>query len=233
MTNTTKLQPTSLPPSRLQSNSPLTKFFESKIFWLVLVIILFSLPLVLSLRRPAVTQLPVLGQLQNFQLTNQDGKTFGTKQMAGSVLLVNFIFTRCRDVCALLSKTMSQIQLGLKGTAKSIQLLSITADPDYDRPGVLKAYGEKYVADFSTWNFLTGSKEEIRNLAVNNFKTALESEPSKDASDITPAFEIAHGEHFILIDQIGRIRAYKNIKTQADINQTLKEFAILVNTPPR
>lgn len=226
---------TSQTQEQLRSNSKaeITKVFESKLFWIALVLILFSLPLTLSLRRPPVPQPPVLGQLNNFALTNQDGKPFGTDQLVGSVVLVNFVFTRCPSTCPMLTKTMSQIQERLKGTAKSIQLLSITVDPDHDNATVLKAYAKSYNARHETWNFLTGSKEDIRKLVVDNFKSALESPVSNDATDMSPAFEIAHGEHFVLIDQIGRIRGYENIKSSEDINRILKQFAILANTPPR
>jgi protein SCO1/2 len=232
MTNTTSQTPEQ-PLSRRFAQSEVTKIFESKLFWIALVLILFSLPLVLSLKRPPVPQPPVLGQLGAFALTNQDGLPFGTPQVAGSVLLVNFVFTRCPSVCPVLTKTMSQVQGRLKGTGKSIQLLSISVDPEHDTPAVLKAYAKSFGARHDTWNFLTGSKEDIRKLVVDNFKSALEYPVSDDKSDMSPAFDIAHGEHFVLIDQIGRIRAYERIKDSNDINRLMKLFAIVANTPPR
>ncbi len=232
MTNTTSQTPEQ-PLNKKLAQSEVTKVFESKLFWIALVLILFSLPLVLSLKRPPIPQPPVLGQLGAFALTNQDGLPFGTPQVAGSVLLVNFVFTRCPSVCPVLTKSMSQVQERLKGTAKSIQLLSITVDPDHDKPEVLKAYAKSYNARHDTWNFLTGSKEDIRKLVVDNFKSALEYPVSNDATDMSPAFDIAHGEHFVLIDQIGQIRAYERIKNSDDINRILRLFAIIANTPPR
>src|SRR5688572_19343564 len=129
MTNTTT-PPQEQRHNKAQARSELTKIFESKLFWAALVAILFSLPLVLSLRRPPVPQLPVLGQMGKFELVNQNGRKFGNDQLVGSVMLVNFVFTRCPSVCPILTKTMSDIQARLKGTAKSIQLVSITVDPD-------------------------------------------------------------------------------------------------------
>jgi protein SCO1/2 len=232
VTNTT-IQEQELLLNKLRAKNEITKIFESKLFWTALVLILFSLPLVLSLRRPEIPLPPVLGQMGDFELINQDGRKFGSEEVRGSVLLVNFIFTRCPDTCPTLTKNMEQVQNRLKGTAKSIQLLSISVDPEFDKPAVLKDYADKYGARNEYWNFLTGSNEEIRKIVVDNFKTALETEPSTDKSDMSPAMEIAHGEHFILVDQIGRIRAYEHIKSSEDINRILREFAILVNTPPK
>ncbi len=235
MTNTTSQapHPSANNSTKNLERSELTKIFESKLFWIAVVFILFSLPLTLSFRSPPVVQPPVLGQLQAFSLTNQDGKKFGTEELSGSVVLVNFIFTRCPSVCPVMTKSMSQVQERLKATAKSIQLVSITVDPENDTPEVLKKYAHSYGARHQTWNFLTGSKEEIRKIVVENFKTALEAEPSADTSDMSPAFDIAHSEHFVLIDQVGRIRAYEKVHSSSDINRLIKQFAILANSPPQ
>ncbi|MEZ4815197.1 MAG: SCO family protein [Bdellovibrionota bacterium] len=232
MTNTTS-QTQEQVLNKLAAKSEITKIFESKLFWVALVLILFSLPLTLSLRRPPVPQPPVLGQLGAFSLINQEGLPFGTEQVMGSVLLVNFVFTRCPSVCPTLTKAMSQIQERLKGTAKSIQLLTITVDPDFDKPNVLKAYAKQFGARHDTWNFLTGSKEDIRKLVVDNFKSALEEPISEDKTDMAPAFEIAHSEQFVIVDQVGRIRAYEHVQSSDDINRILRLFAIIANTPPR
>jgi protein SCO1/2 len=219
--------------STLKNNRDLSRIFESKIFWIVLLLLLFALPLTLSLRKPSIEEPPILGQVTDFELINQDGRKFSSRDVSGSVVLVNFIFTRCPSVCPMLTQSMAQVQRRLKGTAKSIQLISVTVDPDFDTPEVLKNYALNYKANFSTWNFLTGTKEEIRRLVVDNFKTALEVEITDDPTDMAPAFDIAHSEHFVLLDQVGRIRGYKKIEKQEDINALLRDFAIIVNTPPK
>jgi protein SCO1/2 len=210
-----------------------SRLFESKPFWILVVGVLFSLPLMMSLMRPKVQQKPVLGTLKEFKLTNHDGRAFTNRDIDGSVVLVNFIFTSCPSTCPMLTKTMADVQARLKGTGKSVQLLSISVDPEHDTPEVLKTYAKKHFADLSTWSFITGSKEEIRNLVVGSFASPLSIESSDKPDDMSAGFQIAHGEHFVLLDQLGRIRSYEHINSPKDINRVMRDIAILVNTPPK
>jgi protein SCO1/2 len=77
---------------------------------------------------------------------------------------VDFIYTRCPlpDVCPRLSANFARLQ---KRFASLLALLSITLDPEYDTPIVLTEYAQRWRADPSTWLFLTGSAEEIRQTA--------------------------------------------------------------------
>ena len=240
MTDTTKPLPPPQSKNNLSKNNPsrkrtgldYSKIFESKIFWTVLVILLFSIPLGLSFFRPKVSQQPILGNIGEFNLVNQEGRKFSNRDVAGSVLLVNFVFTRCPDVCSTLTHTMAQVQERLKGTAKSIQLITVSVDPDFDKPLVLKEYAQKNNADLSTWSFLTGSRDAIRKFVVGNFAIPMGVEESKDKEDMGAGFQIAHGENFVMVDQLGRIRGYEQIRSSEDINKILRKMAILVNTPP-
>ena len=93
MTNmTTQEQEALLNKSRQELKNNFTKIFESKLFWIAAVLILFSFPLLLSFQRPKIQAPPILGQMGTFQLINQDGLPFGNKEIAGSILLVNFVF---------------------------------------------------------------------------------------------------------------------------------------------
>src|SRR4051812_35138013 len=93
--------PTAAPAARPLSKGPqrpggfFGRLIESPLFWIVFVLFAFGLPIVQSLRRPAVIQPPVLGQLPEFHLINQDGKPVGLPELKGSVLVVDFIFTSC------------------------------------------------------------------------------------------------------------------------------------------
>lgn len=110
----------------------------------------------------------------NFTFVNQFGKTVRLEQFRGKPLLLTFIYTRCPvpDFCLLISSNFSQVlkqlQQGPPVFAKG-QLLSISIDPEYDKPAVLYAYGKRYVGDvdpnFQHWQFASGSPEEVRKAA--------------------------------------------------------------------
>ena len=230
--------------------------FEKPLVWIAIVLTLFAIPLYFSFTRPAPAVPPVLGHIPNFKLTNQDGRELTyNSEYRGSVLLVNFIFTTCPDVCPLLTKQMEKIQGRMQTASPIIRLISITVDPETDTPAVLKAYGEKYGARFKGWSFLTGDLMQVYDTVVGGFKIAMDKtqlDPSKKPQPVTagidgkPAaapskndmtydlMEITHGEHFVMVDQEGQIRAYMQANNDQQINQIIRTLGILANTkPPR
>ena len=107
-------------------------------------------------RKVAKTPVP------DFTLVDQEGKDFRFGNLRGKVVLVTFGFTSCPDICPILTAKLAQIQRKLKAEKNNgIFLLSITTDPEIDKPAVLKAYGDRYGLDVNSWAFLTGSKNEL------------------------------------------------------------------------
>lgn len=99
----------------------------------------------------------------DFVLLNQDGNRFDSTTLRGKVVVLNFIFTTCTDVCPLFTANFAQLQRALKNThSANVFLISITTDPEIDSPKVLKAYAQRYQADFQNWAFLTGSEAQLR-----------------------------------------------------------------------
>ena len=100
---------------------------------------------------------------------NQDNKPIRLAQYRGHPLLLTFIYTRCPlpDFCPRTSRNFSEVYRGLKSIAKSGQkphLLTVSFDTEYDTPAVLREYARRYMnpPDFGTWEFATGSPEDIK-----------------------------------------------------------------------
>jgi protein SCO1/2 len=99
----------------------------------------------------------------DFILLNQDGDRFDSAKLRGKVVVVNFIFTTCTDVCPLFTAHFAQLQRALKnGPAGDLFFVSITTDPEVDSPKVLKSYAQRYSADFQNWAFLTGTDTQMK-----------------------------------------------------------------------
>ena len=98
-----------------------------------------------------------------FVLLNQDGNRFDSTTLRGKVVVLDFIFTTCTDVCPLFTANLAQLQRSLKNEhAGNLFLVSITTDPEVDSPKVLKSYAQRYGADFQNWAFLTGSETQLK-----------------------------------------------------------------------
>ncbi len=115
-----------------------------------------------------------MGQVvPDFGLINQDGKRIHLHQYRGKALLLTFIYTRCPlpDYCPLMSKNFAQILEEVRSDPKltdSTHLLSISIDPEYDKPAVLRAYGLDCAGKshpFDHWEFASGTPEQVRKVA--------------------------------------------------------------------
>lgn len=114
-------------------------------------------------------------EVPDFALVNQDGRRVSLRQRRGRALLVTFIYTRCpfADQCPLMSGNFAEVNRALEkdGALRAkARLLSVTLDPEYDRPEVLRSYGaghtEKYGGEkFELWEFATGDPAEVRRMA--------------------------------------------------------------------
>jgi len=107
-------------------------------------------------------------------LVDQDGQTIRLKDFAGKAVLVTFIYTRCPvpTFCPRLSRQFARIHNELKTTPddySKTQLLTISFDPKYDTPAVLRKYGLAYLegdaSGFSQWDFASTKEADMRRLA--------------------------------------------------------------------
>jgi len=114
-------------------------------------------------------------EVPNFALLNQDGKEIRIRNYRGKALLLTFIYTRCPDPnqCTLMSTNFAAVDQSLQKQpelSKTVHLLSISFDPDYDTPKVLRSYGAAFTGrysdeDFQRWEFATGTKDEVKGIA--------------------------------------------------------------------
>ena len=115
---------------------------------------------------------PRIGEeVPDFKLVNQDNKQIRLAEYRGRPLLLTFVYTRCPlpDFCPLTSRNFSDVYRGLKTVPQSGQkphLLTVSFDTEFDTPRVLREYARRYMdpPDFMTWEFATGSQEDIRNI---------------------------------------------------------------------
>jgi len=107
----------------------------------------------------------------DFKLRNQSGRTIGLRQYRGKVLALTFIYTRCplSDYCPRMSRNFAAIDKALDQNPKmynATHLLSVSFDPTFDTPQVLKSYGEAYTGryaneTFQHWEFATPYEAEL------------------------------------------------------------------------
>jgi len=119
--------------------------------------------------------MPATGEdVPDFKLLNQSGKTIGLKSFRGKVLVMTFIYTRCplADYCPRMSRNFAEIDRTLQqdpALYAKTHLLSVSFDPTYDTPKVLKSYGAAYTGKyaqetFGHWDFAAPPVAELTRM---------------------------------------------------------------------
>ncbi|MCH8011247.1 MAG: SCO family protein [Candidatus Marinimicrobia bacterium] len=191
---------------------------REKRFWLFLG---FSVIVIMTffkkLERTGDENIPVYHQLPEFILTDQHANEFSREDLLGKVWVADFIFTTCAGPCPIMTSQFTELQDRFSENP-DFRLLSISVNPEYDTPAVLKEYGDRYSADYSRWSFLTGTREDIHDLAVNGFHVGSVDEP------------VFHSTRFILVDRQSRIRGYYISSEQEDMKKLWNDVSVLIHS---
>jgi protein SCO1/2 len=158
--------------------------------------------LLISCEKPR--ELPIYGQVPDFQLTSQAGTTFSSQDLRGKTWVADFIYTTCPGPCPLMSAKMRRLQ----SSDPDLLLLSFSVDPEHDTPEVLANYAKRYNAR-QNWYFLTGARDTLQKLSREAFKL----------SDLG----ITHSTRFVLVDGKGQIRGYYGTSDEDTVGKLLAD----------
>ena len=151
--------------------------------------------------------------LLDYPFTSELGQPVRLSDFKGQALAIDFIFTRCPipDYCPRLSKNFeaASAKLSRMGQAPTNwHFLSVTFDPEFDKPAVLQAYGKTYNYDPKHWTFLTGPADKIHELAAGSDVTY---QPDKGF--------INHNFRTLIIDAAGHLQMF--FPTSGDLSDAI------------
>jgi len=172
----------------------------------LLLILALSLAFLLAKARSEAEQrqtLPVISSIVDFSLTNQNDAAVTLTDLRGHVWIADIIFTRCPGPCLKMTHQMKELQDALVKDTQA-RLVSLTTDPEYDTPAILKTYGEHNGANAARWTFLTGAKKQINNLAVDSLKLAAVEKKPEDRT--SPEDLWVHSTYFVIVDKHAQLR---------------------------
>jgi protein SCO1/2 len=144
------------------------------------------------------TPAPALQKLYpvpDFSFTDQDGAPISRADLLGKAWVAYVFFSTCAGPCPVMNANVAELAKGFEPES-GVRFVGFTVDPQVDTPAVLKAYGERYEADFGEWSLVTGDAEKLQTLARDGFKLG-----SGDSA-------LIHSEYLVLIDKSGTVRGY-------------------------
>ena len=177
--------------------------------------------LALGCSKKSADDVPVIAELPEFSLVDQDEHAFNRESMEGDIWMTAFVFTHCRATCPRLTAQMKKLQGRLSDVPRA-HFLSVSVDPRNDTPEVIKAYMITNGIDEVNWRFVTGREEAVQDFVVGGFKTGYGR--TKWAPELT------HSNSFALVDERARIRGYYGSDDEgiADLERDLRALAAAI-----
>jgi protein SCO1/2 len=148
-----------------------------------------------------VPRLQIGDALPEYHFTNQFGQAFSTSQFKGQALAITFLFTRCPfpTFCPRMANNFAEVEQKLSATPNAPtnwHLLTISFDPDFDKPEVLKGYAQAHKYDPGHSTFATGNISDIKAIG-EQFGLAFWRDENGS---------ISHNLRTILLDTSGRVQ---------------------------
>ncbi|MFD0763519.1 SCO family protein [Mucilaginibacter lutimaris] len=156
-------------------------------------------------------------KLNNFTLTDQNGKEVSLKNFDKKIFVASFFYTNCPSVCNEVNKNISELVYAYRKNPM-IYFTSITVDPTRDTPQALKKYAGRF-EETRKWLFLSGDTSTTYNLARNGFLVNAVQAGNDD---------FIYSDKLILIDAEKRIRGYYSGTSAADITKLNDEIKVLI-----
>lgn len=135
----------------------------------------------------------------DFTLIDQNNRPVQLSRFKGQVVAITFIYTRCPlpDYCLRMTNNFSRLARRFKDRlGRDLTLLSITFDPEHDRPEVLRRYSATWKPDANGWRFLTGTLSAVKQVCAMYGMNFWQDEGL-----------LTHSLHTLVIDREGKLVA--------------------------
>jgi len=156
--------------------------------------------------------------IPDFNLQDQNGKAVSLESLTGKILIVNFFYTTCPNICSQVNQNIAKLAAQYAHN-KITKFISITVNPRHDSAAVLKQYGVKFDADSTRRLFLTGDTAVIYPLARQGFLVNALDEGNGN---------FVYSDKVVLIDESHHIRGYYSGTSDDDMNRLDNEIKVQI-----
>ena len=138
---------------------------------------------------------------RDVKLVDQNGEAFTLRDLHRATAVI-FVATRCNDACPIAEALFSKLSGELARAHVDARLLTVTLDPDYDRPIVMASKARAFRADASRWRWASGDPHDVRRLL--------------GAFNVARLDDKFHGTFAYVLDAHGRPMRLVMLSTSAD-----------------
>ncbi len=169
-----------------------------------------------------------LTRTQNTFLNQDSVQVQFPKIIKDKITLFAMVYTHCPDICPMTTHNMYLIQNNLPDDLKDkVEFVIVSFDPERDTPSVLKKFAEIRDLSFDHWIFLSGDKQNTKEVMLKFDIKAIATDSSYDKNGEL-SYNMIHTDRISLIDQKGRLRSnYKG--STANLEMILEDIKYLSN----
>ena len=161
--------------------------------------------------------------IPSFKLVNQDGDTITNKTYDHKIYVASYFYSSCNSiVCQKITTELLRVQEKFMYTSDNVKILSCTMKPELDSISELKKFSKMVHAETKMWNFVTGDKKQLSDLAKNSymFYTSIPNGHTNDS--------VIHNERLVLVDREKHIRGFYDGSNIKEVNNLLDDIKVLL-----
>ena len=159
-----------------------------------------------------------------FSFINQDSATVTPATFEDKIYVTDFFFTSCPTICPTMKKQMLRVYEAFEEHPE-VAILSHTIDPAYDTVALLHDYAERLGVSSPRWQFVTGEKDSIFNIALKSYMVTTAEEEGAPGG-------LVHSGAFILVDKERRIRGMYDGTVPEKVDVLINDIKRLLNEYP-
>jgi protein SCO1/2 len=156
--------------------------------------------------------------VRQFSFINQEGQTITEQNLKDKIYVVEYFFTTCQGICPKMNDNMVAVYQAFRND-NDFMILSHTVDPEVDTVAQLKRYAQKYDADPTRWMFLTGNKDSLYKMAIDDYLIPI---ADSTVEKINPTF--IHTQKFVLIDKEKKVRGFYDGTDPASVKKLIQDI---------
>ncbi len=164
----------------------------------------------------------IIGDVQPFRFTDQDGHSFTNQDVKGKVYVAEYFFTTCPGICPKMNNNMKLVYEAFKDQP-DFRILSHTCQPEVDSVPVLKKYADSLGVN-KTWVFLTGRKDSLYRMARISYKI---DDPNNNVASIEDDF--LHTQNWALVNREGQVIAIYDGLKKAEVKDLISRIRSMLN----
>lgn len=159
--------------------------------------------------------------IPEFSFTNQYNHEITHRSVEGKIYVTEFFFTTCQSICPVMNNNLEKVYAEFKNDP-DFWILSHTVDPETDSVPVLRSYAGRRGVKDDKWQFLTGDKRHLYEVARKGY--LLDAEEGNGGDE-----DFIHTQNFALVDKERHIRGFYDGTDSLDIERLIQEVKLLKN----